>query len=153
MRARDIPAHERILAKLVPQPNECWYWTGFIDRNGYGRVGYMGRRGTPLHQAVYHCFVAPIPDGLQVDHTCHSRSTNCRGGPSCLHRRCGNPEHLEVVTQAENTRRAAGLITHCRHGHEYTEANTYVHGGRRFCRTCSRAAARAYKARRKAGTS
>ncbi|MET8864633.1 hypothetical protein ABZW11_16985 [Nonomuraea sp. NPDC004580] len=153
MRARDIPARDRLLAKLVPQPNGCWHWTGFVERNGYGRVGYKGRRGTPLHQAVYDCFIGPVPEGMEIDHACHSRSKDCRGGPTCLHRRCGNPDHLEAVTQAENARRAAALVTHCPRGHEYTAENTYVRGGRRFCRRCNLAATRALKARKKAGRS
>jgi hypothetical protein len=28
--------------------------------------------------------------------------------------------------------------THCLHGHEYTEKNTYLHHGTKFCRTCAK---------------
>ena len=38
-------------------------------------------------------------------------------------------------------------VTHCPHGHEYTPANTYVHDGRRNCRTCRTESSR----RRRAG--
>lgn len=151
MRARDVPARERMLAKLVPQPDGCWHWTGgVIDAHGYGRVGYKGRRSVPLQQAVYDCFIGPIPEGMTVDHTCHNAASGWPGGDSCRHRRCGNPQHLEAVTRAENTRRAKALVQACPQGHGYSPENTRVTAGRRFCRTCSRAAGRAYKARRAA---
>lgn len=31
-----------------------------------------------------------------------------------------------------------GAKTHCPHGHEYTDVNTYLWNGRRHCRTCRR---------------
>lgn len=44
--------------------------------------------------------------------------------------------------QAEEQRGAShvqnGLKTHCPKGHEYTEANTKMLKGRRYCRTCLR---------------
>jgi len=39
------------------------------------------------------------------------------------------------------------MTTHCRHGHPYDQANTYWWRGRRYCRACTRAASRAYRAR------
>ena len=142
MRARDIPARERLLAKLVPQPDGCWHWTGFIDPEGYGRVGYKGRRGTPLQQAVYDCFIGPIPEARQIDHRCHTDDLTCDGGRACLHRRCGNPAHLEAVTGSENNRRSRSFTsrnqakTHCPKRHPYDAENTYVSGGRRYCIAC-----------------
>ena len=40
------------------------------------------------------------------------------------------------------------LATHCRHGHSYTEENTYWHRGHRQCRICRAAANDQWKARR-----
>jgi hypothetical protein len=34
--------------------------------------------------------------------------------------------------------------THCKNGHEFTEDNVYVSGGRRRCRTCARARVKAH---------
>jgi hypothetical protein len=50
---------------------------------------------------------------------------------------------LEPVTNAVNFARGNGVAannarkTHCKHGHEYTEANTYVWRGARICRACN----------------
>lgn len=143
-RARDIPARERLLAKLVPQPNGCWHWTGgVIDAEGYGRVGYKGNRSVPVQRAVYDCLVKPIPEGAEIDHRCHTEDLSCPGGRDCMHRRCGNPEHLEAVTQLENGRRSRSFSsanaakTHCGTcGKPYDEANTYRSAGRRYCVAC-----------------
>ncbi|HEY1179346.1 MAG TPA: HNH endonuclease [Phytomonospora sp.] len=150
----------RILARLIVQPNGCWHWTGVVDSKGYGRVGYKGRRGETLQRAAYDCFVGPIPDGHDVDHTCHSRDLTCvRQGTDCLHRRCGNPEHLEAISRDEHRERTKGRpsipgerlrITHCPRGHAYDEENTRISGGRRFCKTCNRAAKARLRAQRKA---
>jgi hypothetical protein len=81
--------------------NACWLWTGTIDKDGYGRGG-----AKQAHRLSYEFFVGQIPDGLQIDHTCHD-PTVCRGGSWCSHRSCVNPAHLEPVTHGENTRRGA----------------------------------------------
>lgn len=60
---------------------------------------------------------------LQLDHRCRVRH-------------CVNPEHLRIVTGAENVRHARAQITHCPHGHAYDQTNTLTHGGRRHCRAC-----------------
>lgn len=134
---RTTPAKDRLLARLEPQENGCWHWTGVIDSDGYGRVGYKGRRGETVQRAVYDCMVGPIPDGMAIDHTCHTQATDCDDTEACLHRRCGNPDHLEPVPVAENTRRNNNSRkTQCKHGHEYTPENTYRSGGRRYCVTC-----------------
>lgn len=144
---RDTKPRERLLAKLVPQPNGCWHWTGVVDRKGYGHVGYKGKRGESLQRAVYDCFVGPIPDGHDVDHTCHNKDLTCvRLGAKCMHRRCGNPAHLTPIPRVENGQIAKARITYCPANHEYTEENTYIFEGRRFCKTCQRIAGKISKA-------
>lgn len=129
--------------KKVDKTDDCWLWTAHtIKGYGYFHVG----TGLTLqaHRFAYETCVGPISKGLVIDHTCHTLA--CPGGPTCPHRRCVNPAHLEVVTQGENARRG-GLAranrarlnskTHCINGHEYLPENTYWRkNGGRVCRTC-----------------
>lgn len=116
----------------------CWPWLGHCSRNGYGRLRYAGV-GRMAHRFVFEHLVGAIPTGLVIDHLCRNH-------------RCVNPEHLEPVTQAENVRRGVGPAlarerwaqqTHCKHGHEFTPANTHLNGaGSRECRACKALRAR-----------
>ena len=119
----------------------CWYWTGTLDRHGYGLIG-RGQRGKglmPAHCAVWRLLVGPIPAGMVFDHL-------CRNHP------CVNPEHGEIVTLEENKRRGFGpAMLHarnplCRQGHP-KDGVLGARGGRqhnRYCKTCARAKAAAY---------
>ena len=72
---------------------------------------------------------------MTVDHLCNNRA-------------CIAYEHLEAVTQAENTKRAAERRNHCRAGHTYAEITTYWYRGTRHCRPCNAAAQRRYQQRK-----
>jgi hypothetical protein len=64
----------------------------------------------------------------------------------CENKGCVNPDHLAVVTAAENTHashtpaRANARKTHCSKGHPFSGENLYVvpKSGERQCRTCKR---------------
>lgn len=124
--------------------SECWPWVGHVNAYGYGNFIWQG--GRLAHRFAYELVIGPIPDGLDLDHTCHSSARCDSPGNSCPHRRCVNPAHLEPVTFQENARRSqpgrrpkmAGVKnlakTHCPKRHEYTAENTYV--DRRGCRNC-----------------
>lgn len=112
----------------VGHPLGCWVWTAWKD-DGYGRIDVDGR-GVMAHRWSYQALVGPIPEGMQLDHLCRVRS-------------CVNPDHLELVTSAENTRRGFSVSranrakTHCPSGHVYDEVNTYIdRRGKRYCRKC-----------------
>lgn len=84
------PLHERLFSRLEITPSGCLLWTGTVDRGGYGKITFVG----------------PVPDGMELDHLCHSRDAVCPGGDGCMHRRCASPDHLEIVSPLVNTRRA-----------------------------------------------
>jgi transcriptional regulator with XRE-family HTH domain len=85
--------------------DECWPWTGSLNGKGYGHVTFRSK-GEGAHRVAYELSVKPIPDGLEIDHTCHDPKV-CRAGSDCPHRRCCNPAHLEPVTHAVNVKRSA----------------------------------------------
>jgi len=141
------------VAQLIEQsrgdlePDACWPWAGNISAAGYGRRTVARGRQEKAHRLVYQQLVGPIPDELQLDHLCHTRDPVCPGGPSCQHRRCINPRHLEPVKQLENWSRGRSMSRQnldrkaCSNGHPFTPQNTYRHrgkGGRTYrrCRTC-----------------
>lgn len=148
-------ALEYIQSRIQLAENGCWLWTRSLDHNGYGRA--RRARGTPdmqAHRFAYLTLVGSIPEGMTIDHLCHTRDTSCSAGGSCPHRRCVNPEHLEPVTQRENVARGRHPIAkvigsgRCINGHELTEANTYTRpNGSKVCRTCQRKAKFRYHAR------
>jgi hypothetical protein len=132
-----MPSAERLAAKIEILDNGCWEWTGKITPDGYGACGYKGRRHVLAHRAVFEEFVGPIPEGMVSDHVCHTDMVPNCPPETCKHRRCVNPDHVEFVTNAENIRRGHNTRrTAYIHGHEYTEANTYRTGGRRYCIAC-----------------
>lgn len=124
------PSLEQLLARFtIDGDTGCWRWVGAHTKNGYGLVA-LGRRTQRVHRVMHELFVGPIPAGYHVDHVYK------RG---CRYRDCGNPEHLEAVTQAENNRRSGAIKTRCLRGHEYTPANTYRQPSKpsiRLCRAC-----------------
>lgn len=100
-----------------------------VGPDGYVRIGLSNpRRWTTQHRYAYEEAYGPLPEGLHVDHLCRNKA-------------CMEPTHLEAVTPGENNARAKAVITHCPHGHEYTEENTYRRpgSGHRDCKTCRRA--------------
>jgi hypothetical protein len=128
----DLP--ERLKKKVqYDDATQCWNWTGLLNKDGYGQSGYsLGNskwKSCTAYKLAYRLLVGEVPQGLQLDHTCRNRL-------------CINPDHLEPVTGKVNTnrgRRSNAEKTHCKHGHEYTDANTGYHdGNRRYCLECAK---------------
>lgn len=129
----------------------CRIWQHSKFANGYGKqtrpvTHPRGAGMTYSHILAWEEVNGPVPDGLELDHLCRQVD-------------CGNPDHLEPVTHAENVRRgmAGGIAqrarTHCVHGHPLSGENLYRHGNRRYCKTCRREKLRESRARRKTAAS
>lgn len=149
-------AAERVLARSEEMPDGCRLWTGPVNHSGYPVIHMRQHSTTGAYRAVYEATHGPIPEGMQVEHACHSANVDtCRDGATCQHRRCVEITHLELLSVKENNGRSLkAQKTHCVNGHERTPENTYVRkdrGGVKQCRVChsiqSRNAARAVAAR------
>lgn len=126
-------------------PGECWRLPDGVatpNGNGYVRI-HVDRERWFAHRLAYTIFVGPIPEGLVVDHVCHNKDGSCPGGPTCLHRQCVNPAHLEAVTQAVNALRglspaaANARRDTCSQGHPLVASPEKRDGrDRRHCPIC-----------------
>lgn len=115
----------------VEKTSTCWLFTG-NKVNGYGSFRFRGRM-LKAHRFSWALAGREVPEGMVLDHVCRVRN-------------CVNPEHLEVVTAAENLYRGVSFAainrrkTHCIHGHEFSAENTHVNPqGYRVCCECRRA--------------
>lgn len=136
LNASDI---NRFLTKIEPStPDDCWVWNGgHFQQTHYAMFSVRRDDGkwvpTTAHRIAWTLFNEEAPvTGMHIDHLCRNRW-------------CVNPWHLEQVTPQTNTLRGEGPSakcaqqTHCVHGHEFTDENTYRRpNGRRECRECMR---------------
>jgi hypothetical protein len=114
----------RFWRKVRKLDDGCWRWVGRVKSNGYGTFFPARRDCWNAHRWAYTVLVGPIPDGLELDHTCRNTW-------------CVNPAHLEPVPPSVNKARAAAQRTHCPQGHPYNEENTWWDKrGHRECRVC-----------------
>lgn len=75
----------------------CWLWQGRRNRNGYGRVRWLGKEPV-VHRLIFELVrMVDIPDKHVLDHRCEIRN-------------CCNPGHLEPVTVKVNTHRGKAKL-------------------------------------------
>ncbi len=76
---------ERFEAKL-DKSGDCWLWTASVAGKGYGQMKLPKQRKQEYsHRLAYMIYKGPIPEGIQVCHTCDT--------PKCC-----NPDHLFLGT-------------------------------------------------------
>ena len=87
-----IPPSESDIKRFwsfVEKTDKCWLWIG-TTAGGYGRFNYRYRTFS-AHRISYQLALRTIPNGFILDHLCTNKL-------------CVNPDHLNPVSYAENTR-------------------------------------------------
>ena len=122
-----------IKSKIVVNEKGCWIWQGpKVFGYGYLTIGH-----SPIHRRV-HRLTAWIARGFNID----DPKIMVLHKPFCNDKLCCNPEHTYEGNQVKNMldRKSLGNYkkpTHCKHGHEFNEKNTYTdRRGKRHCRPC-----------------
>lgn len=89
-RRKSHETHVRAGIPIGLPEDACWPWQGAHHTQGYGRC-WDTRIGKIryAHRLVYELLRGPIPDGLDILHSCDN--------PPCV-----NPAHLRIGTHREN---------------------------------------------------
>ena len=125
---------ERFWGK-VHKTDNCWFWIGCKNRDGYGKIGVSGRT---FRAHVYSWMLrnGHLPSGQQVLHSCDT--------PLCV-----RPDHLFLGNNSDNSKDRArkGILNglgvrafneKCIHGHSLAPDNVYIKAnGTRQCKPCT----------------
>lgn len=93
------------LAAHSKKVGDCLVWTGAPSKDGYGIMKVAGRT-TQVHLVSWELAHGPVPEGMQVDHTCHTRA-------------CFKVEHLRLATHSENQWNRSGSMSATGHRNVY----------------------------------
>jgi len=126
---------DTILVFANPELGSCWLFTG--PANPYGRIDRSSERYA--HRLGWKLFHGPIPDGMELHHRCGVHA-------------CWNPDHLMIVTHAENMAYVRNTVkSHCKRGHALSDENLRVGpNGERLCRACNAENQRSFRTRQAA---
>lgn len=115
--------------------NDCWEWQAYKNPDGYGMFRF-NKIMVLSHRMAWLLTNTEIPATMVIMHKCDN--------PPCV-----NPNHLSLGTYADNIRdrdtkgRCRSGIrkkeqTHCKNGHEFSLANTYIKpkNKTRDCKLC-----------------
>lgn len=84
---------DRFWAK-VDKSDNCWLWTGYVAPTGYAQFSFRGYQ-ILAHKWAYEREVGPIPEGMQLTHTCRNQS-------------CVRVSHLKPVSLKQKMERRSG---------------------------------------------
>ena len=121
----------------------CWTLDSNVNHAGYTKLTFNGRRGM-AHRLLLEILLGElIPKDKDVDHMCHNDSAakgECKGGDTCRHRACFNPDHMRVTTRSVNI--SSGYKSYwnkqtCNHGHQRIIENTwFTKEDLPYCKLC-----------------
>jgi len=132
---------ERIVSRFEVQESGCWHHPSVPTAKGYAQTkyGWPVAKSTLIHRLSWMHYKGEIPEGMVIDHLCHNPA-ECEGGNTCTHRRCVNPDHLALVTVAENSHKTVRVFEYrkqCVNGHD-VESVAQTSTGRKYCLICNK---------------
>lgn len=123
---------------IPSDPTKCWEWNGKFGKDYYGRF-YLNKQYRTSSRIMYINYIGPLNSSKEL--VCHK----------CDNPKCINPTHLFKGSSQDNMLDCVHKNRHplssrdaCKHGHLYTEDNTYIRYRKekgklrtsRVCRSC-----------------